>query len=506
MAQCVLVGSGGESEQLGIYPIDVDGRPMGDVICPEGMTEIYTYLFKDNTKITSVKLPETLIEVSSNAFYNCSNLSNIYIPESTTEIGSYAFQNCSKLSEINIPASVVTFGNGCFDSSGLQKATFNTTDDSLVIAITQFEDCNKLTEVIIPENVTSIELGQAAFANCTALTDETVNSIIKRISSLGLGVFEGCTGLINLSSKYCWREMFSGCTGLKTITINGVASSGASGREVFYNCTNLESISYGDKAMNNMTAIDIYYCKYCSSLKTIVIPPNVTTIGQEAFSRCTSLSNILISDNAKFSISTGCFEYCHSLTDADVMNLISHSSSIGGNTFRYCEGLNNVEITLNSSTMFGYCPNLQSIKIHSCTEIVGSAFAYCPALVEVEIGEGITTIGTGILRDCTALKKITLPSTITTAKNSCLTSTSTSYYFLNGCTALEEVVLGQDWNMALRLNVSGNLTVDSMVAMFNSLKDLTGETAKTLTLGSVNLAKLTDEQKAIATNKNWTLA
>ena len=51
-----------------------------------------------------------------------------------------------------------------------------------------------------------------------------------------------------------------------------------------------------------------------------------------------------------------------------------------------------------------------------------------------------------------------------------------------------------------------NITVDSMVAMFNSLKDLTSETAKTLTLGSTNLAKLTDEQKAIATNKNWTLA
>ena len=45
-----------------------------------------------------------------------------------------------------------------------------------------------------------------------------------------------------------------------------------------------------------------------------------------------------------------------------------------------------------------------------------------------------------------------------------------------------------------------------MVAMFNSLKDLTGDTAKTLTLGSTNLAKLTAEQKAIATNKNWTLA
>ena len=31
-------------------------------------------------------------------------------------------------------------------------------------------------------------------------------------------------------------------------------------------------------------------------------------------------------------------------------------------------------------------------------------------------------------------------------------------------------------------------------------------TDKTMTLGSENLAKLTDEQKAVATSKGWTLA
>ena len=45
-----------------------------------------------------------------------------------------------------------------------------------------------------------------------------------------------------------------------------------------------------------------------------------------------------------------------------------------------------------------------------------------------------------------------------------------------------------------------------MIAMFESLADLTGQTAKTISLGATNLAKLTDEQKQIATNKNWNLA
>jgi hypothetical protein len=45
-----------------------------------------------------------------------------------------------------------------------------------------------------------------------------------------------------------------------------------------------------------------------------------------------------------------------------------------------------------------------------------------------------------------------------------------------------------------------------MVAMFNALANRSSTTANTLTLGSTNLSKLNDSQKAIATNKNWTLS
>lgn len=56
------------------------------------------------------------------------------------------------------------------------------------------------------------------------------------------------------------------------------------------------------------------------------------------------------------------------------------------------------------------------------------------------------------------------------------------------------------------------LTVESMMNIINSIYDFTGNGTSvgynqgTLTLGSTNLAKLTNEQKAIATNKGWTLA
>ena len=49
------------------------------------------------------------------------------------------------------------------------------------------------------------------------------------------------------------------------------------------------------------------------------------------------------------------------------------------------------------------------------------------------------------------------------------------------------------------------LTVDSLVSVLNALQQLDEGTSYTCTIGSDNLAKLSDQQKAIATNKGWTL-
>lgn len=51
------------------------------------------------------------------------------------------------------------------------------------------------------------------------------------------------------------------------------------------------------------------------------------------------------------------------------------------------------------------------------------------------------------------------------------------------------------------------LTHDSLMSIINALQDKTGTgTSWTVTLGTTNLAKLADSEKAIATQKGWTLA
>ena len=64
-------------------------------------------------------------------------------------------------------------------------------------------------------------------------------------------------------------------------------------------------------------------------------------------------------------------------------------------------------------------------------------------------------------------------------------------------------------NMKVNFDISSStkFTREALVEIINNCYDVTtlNKTAK-LTMGSTNLAKLTDEDKLIATNKGWTLA
>jgi hypothetical protein len=58
-------------------------------------------------------------------------------------------------------------------------------------------------------------------------------------------------------------------------------------------------------------------------------------------------------------------------------------------------------------------------------------------------------------------------------------------------------------NISLNFSYCAYLTHDSLMSIINNLATVTS--TKTLTLGTTNLAKLSDEEKAIATNKGWTV-
>ena len=81
--------------------------------------------------------------------------------------------------------------------------------------------------------------------------------------------------------------------------------------------------------------------------------------------------------------------------------------------------------------------------------------------------------------------------------------TSMTYMF-DYCSSLEQIHM-ININANLYIGDSTKFTREALLEILGNLKAQTSGSKK-LTMGATNLAKLTEEDKAIATNKGWTLA
>ena len=147
---------------------------------------------------------------------------------------------------------------------------------------------------------------------------------------------------------------------------------------------------------------------------------------------------------------------------------------------------------------FNACTKLTSVTLSDNIATIGiTAFNFCSSLESINIPDGVIEIRDNAFYGCTSLSDMTISNTVAKLGKS---------VFIN-CSNLTNVTLGSGFNCnGLDLSPSTKYSVDTLVAMLTALADRTGQTAYTLTLGATNLAKLSDAQKAIATDKNWTLA
>jgi len=177
----------------------------------------------------------------------------------------------------------------------------------------------------------------------------------------------------------------------------------------FSNCSSLTSVTIG----NNVTSIG-ESAFFCTGLTSVTIPNSVTSIGYGAFVGCRSLTSVIIG-NSVTSIGYGAFYDCTGLTSVTIPNSVT---SIGESAFEGCTSLTSVTIP-NSVTSIGEgafvgCRSLTSVIIgNSVTSIGPRAFKDCSSLTSVTIGNSVTSIGESAFFDCTSLTSVTIPDSVT---------------------------------------------------------------------------------------------
>lgn len=153
--------------------------------------------------------------------------------------------------------------------------------------------------------------------------------------------------------------------------------------------------------------------------------------------------------------------------------------------------------------------------------IFSNMFSGCLSLKSINIDTSKGTSFQNFCLNCGSLESVTLTTTknanqLSAAFSNCVllksirtldfSSMSNSITCFSKCYALEDLDIEGEIKVSIVLKDSSKLTNESIMSIINALADLTGLDAQTITFHTDVKAKLTDEQIATITGKNWTLA
>ena len=362
---------------------------------------------KYNGNSTSVYIPKyynglPVTSISTGAFTNCLSIFEVYIPNSVTTIESLAFSNCLYLCMVNIPISVTLIGHYAFD----RCTSLTLYCEAKSMPSTWYVDWNGTTKIKtvwnVYQNICSNYNGFLYFARYDK-EKETPYLVIDR--------YVGTENNLIIPSS---------------INIDG---------------EDIPVREIGDNAFSN-----------CDSVKSVVIPDSVTTIGFEAFSYIETIYCEALSkpdgwddnwcyygaqviwgylgihqkyDDFEYAVckdeNSDLYITIYNGTNSEVV--IPSSINIDGEDIPVREICNNA---------FSNCSSLESVVISdSVTSIGDNAFYCCFSLESVVISDSVTSIGNYAFYDCYSLESVVIPNSVTSIGNNAFAS----------CSSLESVVI-----------------------------------------------------------------
>ena len=425
---------------------------------PNNVKDIGPLAFRVCIGLTNITIPNGVKYIDTSTFYGCTGLTNINIPNSVTGIKPYAFYGCTGLTNIIIPDSVINFGISAFeDCTGLYNITLPNNINQINNDV--FKGCTGLSNIIFPNSVIAIR--SSAFKNCTGLSTITIPNNMRQIEG---DSFYNCINLYTIYSfaltpPTLYGSVFDNVSRQATVYVpqgSGDAYRNA-GEWGEFNIEEMGAIPdswavqstnpAGEKynpALQVWAKANGYSAENDYTTKTEA--QAVTIIEANAFNNNTNLTSInelqyftnisIINDHAfrgTTNLTTGILP--PSVTDIYVgafqnSGIQALNPRMPYNPTDYTKGASNV-IAPNISRSAFAGSNLTSVTFGSNTTTVGtSAFEGCQSLRNV-YGEdsGWISVQGNTFKNCSMLKNIYLPSTVTILFNN----------VVDGCTALEAI-------------------------------------------------------------------
>jgi hypothetical protein len=234
------------------------------------------------------------------------------------------------------------------------------------------------------------------------------------VNDIEFSAFRNCKKLSDVtfsdSLETIGESAFYGCSSLKEFSIP--SSVNYIGSDVFGGCSALERIKVSesnkifssvDDVLYNEDVTTLYWYPSGKTDKSFVMPKTVEKVVWGAFEGCKNLKSItvnFIGTERNGEFSTGFASIFGDKMPTNIETVILKDIvSVPGNTFYDCSKVKKIVLP------------------KTVTEIGEYAFAGCSSLTSINVPENVKTIGDGAFKNCTSLKKITLPKDIEEGNN-----------------------------------------------------------------------------------------
>ena len=373
------------------------------------LTVIGKSSFKSLKKMTSLTLPENVEIIGMGAFYSCHSLETITLPASVDSIAPHSFGQPKAMKTVvclgtDTRAAEMAFSNNTYISSPSTKpAEENYTDKGYTLVVPQgcadtyragiewakFPVINEAAEEPADGKVVDVE---------TAGTLSTLLTADEAATLTALTV----TGSINKADL----DTLSGMPALATLDLSGANIVASSDGET----------SYAENTIPDRTFMSN------KSLKNVVLPNSLVTIGDEAFymteletvdlSNCAELKEILAYafGSIQETLTTVSFKGCSKLESIGEY-AFTNDKVIASIDFTGCTSLttigNRAFLNLNSA--------LATIDLSDCTameKIGDNSFRGCKAATSIILPEGAKVIGENAFYQCNSVETITIPASV----------------------------------------------------------------------------------------------